>query len=106
MSESEELLDNAREAAAFLKALSNEHRLMILCLLAEGERSVGELEAALELRQPTLSQQLARLRTDRLVNTRRDGKSIYYSLASNDAREVVTLLYSLFCARPQTAAAE
>ena len=106
MSESEELLENARDAASFLKALSNEHRLMILCLLAEKERSVGELEAVLQLRQPTLSQQLARLRTDGLVNTRRDGKSIYYSLASNDAREVVTLLYNLFCARPQAKAAE
>jgi DNA-binding transcriptional ArsR family regulator len=79
---------------------------MILCLLAEKERSVGELEAVLQLRQPTLSQQLARLRTDGLVNTRRDGKSIYYSLASNDAREVVTLLYNLFCAQPQAKAAE
>lgn len=106
MSESEELLENAREATAFLKALSNEHRLMILCLLAEGERSVGELEDALQLRQPTLSQQLARLRTDNLVNTRRDGKSIYYTLASNEARQVVNLLYGLFCASDKASAAE
>ena len=106
MSESEELLENAREATKFLKALSNEHRLMILCLLTENERSVSELEDALQLRQPTLSQQLARLRTDNLVNTRREGKLIYYSLASNEARQVVSLLYNLFCATDQASAAE
>ena len=106
MSQSEELLENAREATSFLKALSNEHRLMILCLLAEGERSVGELEGALQLRQPTLSQQLARLRMDGLVDTRRDGKSIYYNLSSSEARQIVTLLYKLFCAQEAVAAAE
>ena len=97
MSEPQELLGSAREAAAFLKVLSNEHRLMILCLLAEGERTVSELEAALGLRQPTLSQQLARLRTEDLVDPRRDGKSIYYSLANPEVRQIVTVLHDMFC---------
>jgi ArsR family transcriptional regulator, virulence genes transcriptional regulator len=89
---------NALRASDFLKALANPHRLLILCHLAEGEMSVGELEQLLKLRQPTLSQQLARLREDALVDTRRAGKMIYYRLASNDARRIIGLLYELFCA--------
>ncbi|MBZ0146662.1 MAG: metalloregulator ArsR/SmtB family transcription factor, partial [Pseudorhodoplanes sp.] len=73
------LLENAREASDFLKALSHEARLVILCLLSEGEKSVTEIEHILDLRQPAVSQQLARLRADNLVDTRRDGKNIYYS---------------------------
>ena len=69
---------------------------MILCILAEGEKSVSELEELLSLRQPTVSQQLARLRSDGLVATRRDGKAIYYSLASEEARVVVGAVYDLF----------
>ena len=88
---------NALRASDLLKALANPHRLLILCHLAEGEMSVGELEQHLKLRQPTLSQQLARLREDALVDTRRAGKMIYYRLASNDARQVVPLLYDLCC---------
>lgn len=95
--EFQEMMGNARTASAFLKALSNETRLLILCLLAEGEKSVTELEDALQLRQPTVSQQLARLRADDLVSHRRDGKAIYYALASSEARQVVQLLYTLFC---------
>ncbi len=106
MAQSDGMMENAREATSFLKAIANEHRLMILCLLAEGERSVGELEELLELRQPTLSQQLARLRSDDLVNTRRDGKSIHYSLSSPETQKVVQLLYELFCAENARAAAE
>ncbi len=88
---------DAERACDFLKALTNPSRLMILCQLADGEKSVGALEALLGLRQPTLSQQLARLREDQLVETRRDGKMIYYRLASDEARQVIELLYQLFC---------
>ena len=92
------MMDSAETASGFLKALANENRLLLLCLLAGGEKSVTELESLLDLRQPTVSQQLARLRADNLVNHRRDGKTIYYSLASAEAREVIELLYQLFCA--------
>jgi DNA-binding transcriptional ArsR family regulator len=88
---------DAERACDFLKALTNPSRLMILCQLADGEKSVGELEGLLSLRQPTLSQQLARLREDQLVETRRHGKMIYYRLASDEARQVIQLLYDLFC---------
>lgn len=93
----ERLLRNAREASDFLKALSQESRLLVLCLLAEKERSVSELEAILSIRQSALSQQLARLRYDDLVTTRRDGKQIYYSIADDDVRRVISLVYDIFC---------
>jgi DNA-binding transcriptional ArsR family regulator len=93
----EEMASHAKEASDFLKAISHESRLMILCILSAGERSVTELEAMLSLRQPTVSQQLARLRYDGLVETRRDGKVIFYSLTSEKARRVVAVLYDLFC---------
>ena len=96
-SELEEMMHSAKAASDFLKALSNENRLLILCLLADGEKSVTELEATLQLRQPTVSQQLARLRADELVTHRRDGKTIYYSLASEEARQIMELMYKLFC---------
>jgi DNA-binding transcriptional ArsR family regulator len=89
----------ARRAADFLKALAHEHRLMTLCILSQGERSVSELETMLSLRQPTVSQQLARLRAEGLVATRRDGKAVYYSLASEEARVVVGAVYEMFCER-------
>jgi DNA-binding transcriptional ArsR family regulator len=89
--------DNARRASRFLKALAHESRLIILCVLADGEKSVSELEMLLTLRQPTVSQQLARLREDRLVSTRRQGKTIYYSLASEDARLIIGVVYDVFC---------
>jgi ArsR family transcriptional regulator, virulence genes transcriptional regulator len=95
----ERLSDNAKRASDFLKALAHESRLIILCVLAEGEKSVGELEKILELRQPTVSQQLARLRADGLVSTRRDGKSVYYALASEEARVIVGAVYEVFCRR-------
>ena len=91
------LLANARDASEFLKALSHEARLVILCLLAEGEKSVSELEEVLSLRQPAVSQQLARLRSDNLVDTRRDGKNIYYSLARPEVVEVIGALHRAFC---------
>ena len=92
-----EMEDGADRATEFLKALSNRHRLIVLCLLAERERTVGELEEILMIRQPTLSQQLARLRAESLVETRRDGKRIYYRLASDETRKVIELLYNMFC---------
>lgn len=73
--ELERMVGNAKRASDFLKALAHESRLVILCILAEGEKSVSELEDILKLRQPTVSQQLARLRADRLVATRRNGKA-------------------------------
>jgi DNA-binding transcriptional ArsR family regulator len=93
------MLANAREASAFLKALSHETRLVILCLLMEGRKSVGELEQILNLRQPLVSQQLARLRADDLVEARRDGKNIYYSLARSEVVEIIGALYRVFCQR-------
>ena len=93
----DELLENAKRASNFLKALANENRLIILCCLAEGEKNVGELETMLSIRQPSLSQQLARLRSDGLVETRRDSKQIYYRLASEEAQQMIGLLYEMFC---------
>jgi DNA-binding transcriptional ArsR family regulator len=72
-------------------------RLLILCFLIEGEKSVGEIEKMLDLRQPAVSQQLARLRADGLVETRRNGKSIYYSLARSEVRDVIGVLHDAFC---------
>jgi len=95
--ELDRMVDNAKRASDFLKALAHESRLMILCILAEGEKSVSELEDLLRLRQPTVSQQLARLRADGLVATRRDGKAIYYKLASEEARTVIGAIYNVFC---------
>lgn len=85
------------KAADFLKALANPNRLMILCLLLDKEFAVSELEERLDLRQPTLSQQLARLREDELVTTRREGKQIYYRLASDKVRRTIALLDDMFC---------
>jgi ArsR family transcriptional regulator len=87
----------AFEAGGLLKALANPDRLLLLCQLAQGEQSVGALDAALDIRQPTLSQQLAVLRQEGLVATRRDGKQIYYSVASPEALAVLRLLYQLYC---------
>ena len=105
--------ENAKLASSFLKGMANETRLVILCALAEGEKNVSELEDILGIRQPTLSQQLTRLRADKLVRTRRESKQIFYSLASEEAELVLGLLYKLFCMgesaqkeqRPATAAA-
>ncbi len=99
----DQLKSSASDATRYLKALANRNRLLILCNLVEGEKSVGELERVIGLRQPTLSQQLARLRSGELVRTRRDAKSIYYSIADADIRAVLQVLYGKFCA-PRTAA--
>lgn len=87
----------AREACALLKVLSNPDRLLILCQLSQGEARVGELEELLGIVQPTLSQQLTVLRAQELVTTRREGKNIYYSLASGRALAVIETLYREFC---------
>ena len=93
----DEMASNAQNAAAFLKTLAHEGRLMILCHLGSGEKSVGELEDLLGIRQAAVSQMLARLREEGLVVTRRDGKTIYYSLANENTSRVIALLYELFC---------
>lgn len=92
-----DMKESAARAAVFLKALAHEGRLMILCHLGDGERSVGELEDLLELRQAAVSQMLARLRDEGLVKTRRDGKTIYYALNDGKAAQMIELLYSQFC---------
>ncbi|CAA7626665.1 putative DNA-binding transcriptional regulator [Candidatus Terasakiella magnetica] len=96
--ELEKLKDSARRASALLKAMSNEHRLMILCQLLPGEKSVGELERIIGLSQSALSQHLARLRRDNLVQTRRQAQTIFYSLAGAEASAVINTLYGLYCA--------
>lgn len=95
--DAERMAEKAKIAADFLKALAHQNRLMILCNLSQGEKSVSELERLLALRQPTVSQQLARLRADGLVAARRDGKTIYYSVASPEARIIVGAVYQVFC---------
>lgn len=96
-SDADALIKQAREASDLLKALSHETRLLILCILSEGEKSVSELEEILSMPQAAVSQQLARLRFDRLVNTRREGRMIYYSVAGDEVSSVVETLYELFC---------
>jgi DNA-binding transcriptional ArsR family regulator len=95
--ELERMVRKARDASEFLKALAHETRLLLLCYLAERERSVTELENILSLRQPTVSQQLARLRLDGLVTTRRDGKTIYYAIADERLHRVIGIIYDIFC---------
>ena len=87
----------AGEACKLLKVLSNRDRLFLLCQLAQAELSVGELEAASGIRQPTLSQQLTVLRAEGLVTTRREGKQIFYSIGSPEALAVLQVLYQLYC---------
>jgi DNA-binding transcriptional ArsR family regulator len=96
-----QLRANSRKATALLKAMANERRLTILCHLAGGERSVGSIEAVLDLSQSALSQHLARLRADKLVLTRREGQTIYYRLASAEATAVMMALHSAYCAPPK-----
>ncbi|MBS0425105.1 MAG: helix-turn-helix transcriptional regulator [Proteobacteria bacterium] len=87
----------AAQACALLKALANGDRLLILCQLVQGEKNVRELEQSLEVRQPTLSQQLTVLRGEKLVNTQRKGKYIYYILASQEALQIIQTLYHIYC---------
>jgi DNA-binding transcriptional ArsR family regulator len=94
----EELQSKAGAAEAMLKAVANRNRLVILCELLKGERSVGALQAAIGLSQSALSQHLARLRKDELVATRRESQTIYYSLSSKPITRLIGLLYELYCA--------
>jgi DNA-binding transcriptional ArsR family regulator len=87
----------ADEASGLLKALANPDRLLLLCQLSQGEFSVGELEEITGVRQPTLSQQLTVLRQEELVKTQREGKQIFYSIASQQALAVMQVLYELYC---------
>lgn len=93
----DDMISQSQAAASFLKALSHEGRLMILCHLSSGEKSVTELEQLLSTRQAAVSQQLARLRLEGLVSCRRDGKVMYYALADNKARQMIDLVYKMFC---------
>ncbi len=95
--EMDRMIKNATDASNFLKAISHEGRLMILCHLVSGEKSVTELEELLSARQAAVSQQLSRLRLEGLVTPRRDGKTIYYSLTDDRPRQILEVVYDLFC---------
>ena len=92
-----ELQQNARRVAALLKAMSNPARLVILCQIAEGERSVGELERAVGLSQSAISQHLAVLRSESIVSSRRVRQTVLYSLASSEVVAIITTLHAVFC---------
>ncbi|WP_319823913.1 metalloregulator ArsR/SmtB family transcription factor [Thalassovita sp.] len=96
--EMDRIVENATNASNFLKAVSHEGRMLILCHLVTGEKSVTELEELLSARQAAVSQQLSRLRLEGLVIPRRDGKAIYYRLADDKPRRILELVYDLFCA--------
>ena len=93
----EEMAEHAADAAGLMKALGNESRLMILCTLASGERTVGELNGIVPLSQSALSQQLARLRRQGLVKTRRESQTIFYALADGPTDRVIRLLHDIYC---------
>jgi ArsR family transcriptional regulator len=90
---------HADNACRMMKTLANRDRLMLLCQLSQGEKRVGELEEATNIQQPTLSQQLAVLREESVVSTRRDGKHIYYKISSPIAMSVMELLYATYCGK-------
>ncbi len=100
-----DLQANARKASTLLKAMSNERRLLILCHLSLGEKSVGELEELVGLSQSALSQHLARLRRDKLVSTRRNAQNIYYSLHGDEAKRIMATLHEIYCVRQPAAGA-
>lgn len=93
----EHMAEAADQASELLRSLGNRHRLLILCQLTEGERSVGDLAGFLDLRDSTVSQHLSLLRRDGLVRARRDGQTIWYSIASPPARRVLETLFEIFC---------
>ncbi|MBK4734977.1 ArsR/SmtB family transcription factor [Noviherbaspirillum pedocola] len=93
----EQLRKSAGDACGLLRVLANPDRLLLLCQMTQGEFCVSELEEMTGIRQPTLSQQLTVLRDEQMVNTRREGKQIYYSIASKEAMAVMTVLYELYC---------
>lgn len=93
----ERLRQAATQAVSALKALANEDRLLLLCQLSQGEQCVSDLQAALGIQQPTLSQQLGVLRTQGVVDTRREGKNIYYRVADAALLDILAVLYRLYC---------
>jgi len=93
----EQLRESAQHASRLLKSLANERRLLVLCHLSQGEKSVGELERLVDISQSALSQHLARLRREHLVETRREAQTIYYSICSPEALTVLETLYGIFC---------
>lgn len=94
----DQMAQSASRASALMKTLGHKDRLMILCHLADGEKSVGEIADLLEIPQSPLSQHLSRMRKEELVDTRREAQTIYYSLKSGEASRIVEVLYELFCA--------
>lgn len=99
-----DLQASVRAAADLMKALSSENRLLLLCLLAEGEKTVGQLAETLDLRQAAVSQQLTLLRKDGLVAARRDGRTMHYRLTGREARAVIEVLHRLYCESTQSPA--
>lgn len=95
--DAEAMKAGAEIASELLKSLSNRYRLLILCRLADGERSVGQLAEFLEIRDSTVSQHLALLRRDKIIAARRDGQTMWYRIESDPAREIVKTLYNSFC---------
>lgn len=93
----ERIQASANDACRLMKVLSNRDRMMLLCQIGQGEKCVGELEACLDIHQPTLSQQLTVLRNEELVQTRREGKQIYYTLSNRTALAVMDVLYQNYC---------
>ncbi|MBV2185869.1 MAG: metalloregulator ArsR/SmtB family transcription factor [Rhizobium sp.] len=93
----EGFMSKARAASTLLKALSHETRLLILCILSQGEKTVGEIESILGLQQAVVSQQLARLRLEQIVTTRRDGRLIYYAISDHSLTALVNVLYDMYC---------
>jgi DNA-binding transcriptional ArsR family regulator len=91
------LRQSASKACALLKSMANEDRLLIMCQLTMGERNVSDLESATNIHQPTLSQQLTKLRDEGLVSTRREGKYIYYTLSSREVMQIMQTLSSIYC---------
>lgn len=95
----QKMQSSANDACRLMKVLSNRDRMMLLCQISQGEKCVGELEACLDIQQPTLSQQLTVLRNEALVKTRREGKQIYYSHSNHVALEVMNVLYQNYCSK-------
>ncbi|MCG8494072.1 MAG: metalloregulator ArsR/SmtB family transcription factor [Sneathiellales bacterium] len=98
----EKMKSSASRASILMKALSNETRLMLLCQMNDQEKSVNDLATTLEMRASSISQQLALLRKDGLVRTRREGQTIYYSLEGDEAKNIIQTLYDLYCAEEDT----
>ena len=97
--QTEKMSQAADDAVGLLQSLGNKSRLMIMCQLIDGEKSVGQLAELLDARESTISQHLALLRKDRLVTTRRQAQTIYYSVASDPARRLLEILYEIYCPR-------